>query len=210
MLYYSTEVAKWSNKTIFLVSGALYAVGTVEDAYLQGINIKWIRQLFEMYDGIFKTARNGVFFGFPYLFLGYYIAVKKDKITKQRYWLLFSAASIAMVSEAILLQNKFLCFRQNMMFSFVPATVSLFLAICFIPCSPAGKKAALHCRKLSMLIFGWHVIWYNVILDASETFHIAMRSDVRFWLLLSCTILMGEITIYLSEKKPLQWLKILY
>lgn len=90
----------------------------------------------------------------------------------------------------------------------MPTTICIFLAVSFSKCPNSVMTITKHLRKLSVLIFGLHMIvhfYFTSILG--RFFEIKLNSLVNYVIILLITITLAEIIIALSEKKSFLWLK---
>lgn len=195
----------------------LYVIGTIGNAYI----CPYIEALAPkeniilwLYYKIFNTTRNGLFFGFPYVFAGFFIAKKKNKIKKRKYFLLFVFWEILTVIEASSVRNFFGCSSSDMLFLLAPATICMFLGILFVDVGGVERRQnkALHCRKLSVLLFGLHLIYQAYFQNyLTNHFGVVLNNSMSFVLVLLVTFSLSELIIFLSENvKRLNVLKFLY
>ncbi len=153
----------------------------------------------------FSSVRDGLFYGFPYLSLGMMIAKSEDLGKSRRVsklWLGFALSLIALIVESlifvIILQTK----ATSMWVSVVPITYFLFLLANNIHIW-IDKKISLFFRKLSTLVYVSHYLF--IILWEGH-----FRYMLLFLLVIASAISFSTLIIWLSEKRGLRWLKVLY
>lgn len=67
-------------KYTILIIFSLYFIGLLDLSYSCSnifANNDIFNYLKDIYEGVFATTRNGLFFGIPFVFLGYYLGKKK-------------------------------------------------------------------------------------------------------------------------------------
>lgn len=106
-LYLLVTRFRWNVKGIVAAAVLLYLTGVFHNTYrhvfdtvLPAANeIQW-------YLSVFATARNGFFFGFPFVTMGYLFRVKADRIRKSAYgWYTVFFLVLMMLEEWIITQK---------------------------------------------------------------------------------------------------------
>ena len=212
LLYCLINLTKLSNKQIMAVVIVFYIIGVLGNAYKAPLmQIDVIENVLSKYYLIFKTTRNGLFFCLPYLFIGYYIRENGHKIKKHKYGLYSFIFFVLMNFEVILLCTKFKVKAMDMTFMLMPAAVFMFLMLLFIETPKVNTARASHYRRLSLLIFCFHqLINKGLFLIFKKIIKLEINSLAFFILVLVITVVLAEIIMALSNKKPFKWLKILY
>lgn len=212
LLYCLINLTKLSNKQIMAVVIVFYIIGVIGNAYKAPMmQIDEIENVLSKYYLIFKTTRNGLFFCLPYLFIGYYIRENGHKIKKHKYGLYSFIFFVLMNFEVMQLCSKYEIKGIDMTFTLMPAAVFMFLMLLFIETPKVNTARASHYRRLSLLIFCFHRFFEKtLILILNNLFGFEVNSIVYFIIVLALTVLSAEIVMALSNKKPFQWLKILY
>lgn len=209
LLYFLTKYLQLSDKTNITICIVLYIIGVFGCLfpYEEGANI-----IYKLYNLVFETTRNGIFYGLPYVYVGYYIRKKAEFIKNKNYLVIFLTffgfMGLEAVIESQIIESNIL---HDLTFLLMPTAIFMFLTVAFIKCSDNLKNIAIHCRKLSVLIFGLHLIvpfYANIILI--KLFDIWLSEINYFGFMLIVTMIACEIILYLSNKKALSWLKILY
>ena len=230
LLYLFVRKLKLSDKHIMAIVLVLYVIGTVMNAYLQpfiySITVPFSEMgtvgkqylLLSLYFKFFYTTRNGLFFGFPYLFFGYLIAKNKESIYRKNYFLMAIVSFIVMTGEAFIAHKVFGAGGQDMLFMLLPTSIFVFLFILFIDCKNNQRNAHIskHTREISVLYYGLHLfinsyvsrILYKVILY--QAFDIKLHSTIRFVILIILNYVAAEVIIRMSGIKYFKWLKNFY
>lgn len=211
ILYLLCVHFKIQEKSCLSLAIALYGVGVLGNAYrnlFYGIPI--LSDIFATYERVFSTTRNGLFFGFPLILLGYLIYRYQDRIPKKNYWAYTGFFFVLMNVEEYLAKRITHHEGQSMLFSTPLVVVFLFLAVAFIPlpkkCTSAGRFA----RILSFLIYAWHLFIYATY--GYELFGETMGlSGVAFYIMIAgATVITASAIILASKTKVFSWLKYFY
>lgn len=78
-----------STRKIFILSGFLYVIGSIGNVYYMVLP-ESMKAIYERYFEVFKTTRNGLFFGMFFISMGIYIKNYLDAKNYQMNYLLFS------------------------------------------------------------------------------------------------------------------------
>ncbi|MEG0297803.1 MAG: acyltransferase family protein [Clostridium sp.] len=146
---------KFSINKILFLSFILYLIGVFGDSYYGFLNhIPSIKRIYDTYLFIFETTKNGVFFGFFFVTLGYYINIKDIKSTKTIAITGSLLSLILILVEALFIKFLDYALDFNMYFSLIPASFFIFILIKEIklPNNPIYPTL----RKSSVLIFEIH------------------------------------------------------
>lgn len=212
VLFFLVSTMKMSDKKIAVICILLYIAGVLGNAYIRPIKeIPTIGALLNKYLEIFLTTRNGLFLGLPYLFAGYFIRKNSEKIKNYHYGIPLIFFFILMNIETLVTHCKFGTWDQDMIFFLMPTAVCMFLAVSFTKFPGRLMSFTRHLRKLSVLIFGLHLLMNFYIIKLIEYFGMdKLSAPVSYITVLLITIIVSEIIIFISERKPFKWLKILY
>ena len=225
LLYLFVKKLKLNNRYIIVIVLILYTIGTVMNAYIYSlkeiINVpvsgfKMLDKrylLLWLYFKVFTTTRNGLFFGFPYLFFGYLIAKNNEKICRKNYFLLSVISFVIMTGETFIVHEVFGRYGQDMLFTLLPTSIFVFLFILFIDCKNYQINAEIvkHLRNLSVLYFGLHMfINFYLVKILYKGFDIVLHSMVRFIVVIILNYIAAEMIIRLSNIRYFKWLKKFY
>lgn len=148
-------------------------------------------------------CRNGLFYGFPYISMGMYMA-KNNKWKEKSMSTLFIgflASLIALLAESALLVIYFNTNSTILWISVYPLTYFFFSLICKIKME-FNSDISLFIRKISTLIYVSHGLFLILFSKAHYLTY--------FILVTICTIILSVIIILLSQKKGFRYLKYLY
>lgn len=216
LLYFLCAKIKLKDWQIGLIAACLYAVGVIGNAYLQPLIPQLSPQnhrLLWVYYKLFDTTRNGLFFSFPYLFAGYFIAKRKKAIRRRKYHYGAMAFFVLMTLEAYVVHTRFESPCQDMLFTLFPTSVFTFLSICFMemPETDEARQRAIHFRKLSVLIYGFHPLMRSFWESFFDIWlHSQPERPLQYILVVLLTLALAECVMRLSELEKFRWLKKLY
>lgn len=202
MMYFLSR--KFSIKTIGVIALVLYIIGSLGYSYdflLSGENAVFIKKVYEAYDAVFVTTRNGVFNGFPWFVLGCLVSEYGSKL--KRHPILYGWGSflclILTVAEAVIIKVKFHSSGVDTVFFLIPFIFCLMMFLIkeniYLGC---GKWM----RKMSTLIFVSQRIFLTAIPTAFPAMTIILtgNSYVGVIVLLICVLLFSELIILASNK----------
>lgn len=117
-LFLGISTLKLTDKQIAVICIILYIVGVIGNAYINPLKeLNGIGFLIEKYYQVFVTTRNGLFFGLPYVFSGYYIR-KNAKLIKKRNFIIWGLLSfLAMNTEKLIAYKLCETTEHDMLFS---------------------------------------------------------------------------------------------
>lgn len=202
LLYLLVTRFRWCMRGIVSAAVVLYLIGVCHNTYRHAFDtvlpaaneIKW-------YLSVFATARNGIFFGFPFVTMGYLFRTKADHIRKMTYGWHTVFFLVLMMLEEWIVTHKIGESSHDMYLLTPLVTANLFLAAAFFPVGERMGKAAKVMRALSTEIFLLHMLvyfWYKKILEAME---LDMGNHlVRYLVVVSVSVLIGLILIYRKKK----------
>lgn len=213
ILYLSIGKFKFSDKKLILVSSTLYAIGVLGDAYKNLLlDIPILGNIMTWYYRVFETTRNGLFFGFLFLSIGYLIHKHQKQIKNK------SNIYIALTLLSFFIMNIEEYFAryitnhsgQNMIFSTPIVTTFLFLSISFVNVPIKYKHLGLTIRKLSVLIFGFHLLLAFYVRFLLSICDINLNSLEFYATIISLNILLGLTLIRLQKIKLFDFIKHFY
>lgn len=193
-------------KTSVIAIG-LYLIGLVDTSYYGVAERLSFTGAVEIYDNIFLTTRNGLFFGFAFVTLGF---VTYDfGIKLSRSIILFTVSAIGLSAEMCwLYENGIARSYEGVIFS-VPTTYFLF---------QIAKKANLKDRDIynrlrtaGILIylshcwidFTWSILCFNIL-------HRSFNNMARFMYTIILATILAFVIDKLKNYRKMSWLKKLY
>lgn len=211
LLYFFVNQLRMTDKILVFVAVILYIIGVIGNAYVTILpsdiqNNVWISAYYKY----FETTRNGIFFGFPLVSIGYLIGKNKNKIYKCNYFkwtLLFFAGTLL----ETLISVRWTGFSsRDVSFMLLPTSVSMFLWIAFIPISRKAEFKAKRLRKLSTLIFAWQFIAICGLEKCIQKFGVLVNSIEKYIIVIIVSVIISEIILKLSQYRYCAFLKYLY
>ncbi len=202
VLYLLVARFRWSVKGIISVAVLLYLIGVCHNTYRHVFdNVLPAASEIKWYLSVFATARNGIFFGFPFVTMGYLFWAKSDHIRKMTYgWHTVFFLVLMMLEEWIVTQM--IGESSHDMYFLTPlVTANLFLAAAFFPVSERMDVAAKIMRELSTEIFLLHMLvyfWYKKIVECMGLD--AGNHLVRYLVVVSVSVLIGLMLIYRKKR----------
>ncbi len=204
---------KASFKVILSLALFLYIIGLFGQSYLHLLDPllknKTIYNFLFVYKEIFKTTRNGIFEGFIFVGLGAWYSQKRENLIS------FKASAIGFaVSMAFLLAEFAAVSKLRLRYSdgydmylfLVPAAFFLFTAAA--SANIKSNAFTKNLRTLSALIYYEHMFF--VVLIAYDLIEKGMASIVIYLIVVALSVLLGEIIIFVSNRKHFSFVKNLY
>ncbi len=214
LLNFLVSHLKLKDRYIVAISIILIGIGVLGNSYSEIMKSylgNW--KISVDYYETFNTTRNGFFFGFPFIYMGYLINKNKDKIYYNHWYIVIGAVMFGiMTTEAYFLRDYLKPWMGvDMSFCLIPTSLSLFLLLLFIPLSDKIVNKAKHFRKTSLILFGTHMI---VNIQVRNVIKMIVGKNIKsfysFLIVVAIDIALAELIIYLSNKKYFKWLKHLY
>ena len=195
-------------KPMMIITIILFLVGLFFRVYDKPIRetVDAIRVV-ELYDNVFKTTRNGLFFGTPFVYWGNLIWKNKISIDRKKSFIYFWISLVALTIEAVFVR-RVIGARQLDMLILLPMT-SVFLVIIVLSKETDSLKQrfGMWCRKMSVYIFGFHLLLFQIIGWIAERKQMDINSMSMFCLTIVLNFILGGILIVLSENRYFQWIK---
>ncbi|MCD7885561.1 MAG: hypothetical protein LUI87_17960 [Lachnospiraceae bacterium] len=198
-----------------LVFLLLYAVGLLGSSYfellrpLEGVTHVW--NMLRLYDLVFDTTRNGLFFGTIFVGMGALFVYKKIRIKQSAAILGFSLSMIFLLIEVMTVDRFELALESDFYIFLVPAVFFLFYIVTHIEIKETATTIAL--RKYSSIIYFIH-LWVNFaisiiknILELLLDMDIVINSLLRYMMVAVGSLLVAIILVELQKHKPFRWLK---
>ncbi|MDQ2178545.1 acyltransferase [Marinifilum sp. D714] len=203
LLYRNIKVAK-----IVLIAVVFYIIGSFGFSYLPLSEGTFAGKIYQVYNDIFVTSRNGIFAGFPFVAIGALLAfkgVKKKSTFNLVMTLLFGSLFIL---EAVFIKNK-MNTNVDMGFFLVPSIY--FLMSWLIQFNLPTNPIYIRLRNLSMLIFLGQRLFITAIpsvLPISYMDVITKNNYVGLFIFVGVTITFALLIEQFSKKY--KWLNVLW
>lgn len=194
---------------ITFIAFVFFSIGVFGDAYHGVLQSGWFLNGMNHYLDIFTTTRNGLFFGFLFVSLGYFIQQSEItyKISKSRAWVGFIISYVFMFIEMGLLMTYTIPFEYNMYFSIIPTTFFLFIVCLKYP----SKDDSIDLRNKATIIYFSHFIVYFIvygIITLLKLDFLLYSSLSRYFIAVISSILFANFVIK-HKKKNKKWVKYL-
>ena len=197
--------------SVLYISLGLYIFGLFGDSYF-GLskNIIFLNNLFIIYNKIFVTTRNGLFFGMFFVMLGGLISntkIEKSKLTL----FLFLFSFFLMTIEVYLLKKFNIAKDFNMLIMLIPNVYFLFKYLVSLKHFDCPKCYLI--RNISFLVFCIHMIYVFIVANILE--YLGLDSSVSynpllFMITIICSFLSSIIIIRMSNTKKFKFLNAFY
>ena len=206
-----------SLQKIALLAAFLYLIGLLGEPYFALLkplrSIKFIDYTIEAYYSIFKTTRNGLFMGFPFLCLGGIIEKKNVSMKPFHAFLGFLVSMIALLCEAFLVRILELPKDVNMYIFVVP--VVFFLLVFSVNVSVKPSRMYYSLRNVGIIVYFGHLFVYRGILLVWEVVERLSGVDLdnsllNYLLTITLATGLGIVIDALSKKEKFSYLKYLY
>jgi len=174
--------------SITLIAFIFFFIGVFGDAYHGVLPSGFMLDTMNQYLDIFTTTRNGLFFGFFFVSLGYLIQKiqTQNKISVKLSWIGFIVSYALMFVEMGLLMTYSTPFEYNMYFSIIPTTFFLFNLCLKYPSEINTSDLRL---KASLIYFSHFLVYY---------FMYGLLSILKLDFFLSSSIIRYSIAVYAS------------
>lgn len=184
---------------ILLIGFILYVIGLFGDAYYGFSPLFGIEGLVDGYLAIFETSRNGLFFGFFFVSLGYSFKLQALKINPKLKLVGFIFSFGLMFVEMLSLENAGIPIEYNMYLSIIPTVYFLF-SLCLD--NPSTEKPKSYKDLGSFIYFSHFLVLYLSIglLMLFKLEWILYNNLFRFFYVAIVSTLLG----YLLQKRKLK------
>ena len=161
ILYMMINHLQLSDKKLLVITGILYAIGTLGNAYRNiWVHVPIIDSIFTAYESVLGTTRNGIFMG-PFLMaLGYLMRKHSDKITYKRYWLYAILLFVLMNVEEYFAKAITNHVGQSMLFVTPAVIVMIFLAASFIRIPEKLVPIGIFLRNMGVVVYAFHMFFH--------------------------------------------------
>ena len=164
LLFLVKRFLKEQDGLLILFAISVYLVGLLGNSYRHiVIQNSVAASVVRGYQDIFLTTRNGFFFGFPFVTMGYFFFKNREKIKrpgkKELFWFFLSLAGLFM--EETWLTTRYGDGSHDMYLLLPAVSGLLFFLVAGIPVSEKADWSARRARSLSTDIFLLHMlIWF--------------------------------------------------
>ncbi len=194
---------KLTAKQICVIAIVLYIIGSLGYTYSFIIEKTPLAPVLDMYELLFRTSRNGLFNGAPFIFLGYVVSTKEFNPSVKgffKYGIPAGISFVLMIAEAFILKIKFNV--TGMDISIFVAVFTVFFMLTLMHIELKENKLWLWCRKLSLLIFVSQRLFLTVLPQRlpSVTDKLYANSYIGLASVIGMTIVFSVVFILLSEK----------
>lgn len=207
----------WEKKikinSILVVSLLFYIIGWIR--YTLPTDSLPFASIFEWYDLIFRSPRNGFFNGFIFAAIGAYIAINYSKIfIKSKSLIIYYIISIILLGVVVvetLLSKKFINPQVDANFVFLLIPFTYFFVIATAKTELKPHPIYLFCRNLSLLIFLSQRLFLTAIpllLPAGTVAAISSNPYIGLLIFLGSTFIFSLLIVKLSNKY--KFLKVLW
>lgn len=206
-----------SLQKIALLASVLCLFGLLGDPYFGLLkplrSCKVIDYVIEEYFRIFKTTRNGLFMGLPFLCLGGVIEKKKVSMRPLYAFLGFLLSMLALLCEAFLVRKLELPKDVNMYIFVVPAV--FFLLVFSVNVSVKQNKIYYSLRNVGTIVYFSHMFVYRFVILGWEIVGKVSGVEVNnslldYLLTITLSTGLGILIDTLSKNKKYSFLKYLY
>lgn len=203
-LYIMLLVFRLSEKNVLIIAIIFLLVGIVGNAYKNMfLEISYIHVYYEM----FETTRNGIFMGFPFLYLGYWIKLHEKNIRDRKYWIAALIFLLVSLCERAWINYKTVGGECDIMFSTACLSVFCFLTVLFISVSGDHMEAGKELRKIATLLYGFHLLVMSYLDNAMKFVGIQIPSYIKMCLITIITVMLSVVLLRLENRKYLGFIK---
>jgi len=196
---------KFGYKMLIIISTVAYFFSVIGVSYSFILSETPIESILSMYNYIFESARNGLFYGFPYVTIGFIVAYKKGYEThsvRNKYCALTFLCGILFVIEAFLIKFLFHAINVNTLITLVPFT---YCFLYFVTCIKTRQNNIfVFIRKISTTAFLCQRIFLSAIPELIPEGHWRQLMDGNAYVALCviiCVILaVSALIVWIGEK----------
>ena len=207
MIYCFIHYIKLSDKQMIIVTGILYVIGTMGNAYRNiWKEVIFVDRLFSIYEVVFEST---VFLMGPFLIvLGYLVKKNASKIKYRQYWLYAIVLFIVMNLEEYFVRSVTGHAGQSMLFTTPFVVLALFLTGCFIRVPENWVPVGKFLRNMSVIIYGLHIFLH--VKYGNELSGFAPYGFVYYLMMVKRMTIISFVVVGISRFKIFSWLKYLY
>lgn len=198
LLYIMINVLHLSAPIIMVFSVLLCLVGIAGNGY-EGLFLS--NSIIRKYFNLFETTRNGVFFGFPFVFWGYWIKAHENALPRFPYGIFLPVFLLMSCLERREIKELNIFSEGDLMFSVVPLSIFFFLTILSVKLPASSEKGGIILRKLSGLIYGLHLLVMSYLGVGLKIFGLTIPSHLNFCAVTGVTLLLSVIILKLKKAR---------
>lgn len=192
--------------TISITAG-LYIIGLFDHSWYNLFDNQYVHKVIDIYDEIFITSRNGIFFGAIFIAIGFFVKDYRLNLKKSIYGCI---VSWLFVFIEMYIYRKFHIFRTIETTVFI-AVLAFFIFNLALNIQLKDSTKYKIIRNAGTLIYFGHcwvdftfsIVQYNIL-------HRTFNSLVRFGYTIAITVPLAFLVVFLQKKKGLKWLNKLY
>jgi len=146
-------------RSITFIAFIFFFIGVFGDAYYGLLPKGFLLDTMNQFLQIFRTTRNGLFFGFLFVSLGYLIQKTQiqNRIRVRYAWIGFVFSYLLMFVEMGLLMTYTVPFEYNMYFSIIPSTFFLLIICLHYPSNESSQDYRI---KSGIIYFSHFLVYY--------------------------------------------------
>mgnify|MGYP002560694122 CR=1 FL=1 len=208
MVYY---LSKYFNiRQIVAIGVVFYIIGCLGESYDFLLDTcEPIKKIYEAYNSIFITTRNGIFNGFPFAVLGYVIAVGENKQNKFVFDFFMTVLfAVLFVAEAVIIKKLYMATNANTILMLYPFSFFFFRGALSI--NLKNSKIYVLIRKLSTVMFLSQRIFLSALpalfTDSIFTLMLNYNSWIGLLYVLSTTLIFSLLLIKFSKCPIIKYL----
>ena len=201
---------KLSDGVILIISFVFYFLALFGEPYYSLLPVGGFTQkVYSYYFEIFKSVRNGLFFGFFFLSIGVYLR-NKMVMPKKRAVFGLVVSTVLLVAESAILEYAIQPKDRNIMISLLPLTIFLISYLRTFDLKP--RDIYLHCGRCGTIIYGVHVMamYYGTIAIRRMGSDIDAYPILVYLLTVILSIAIYALVYNLSKIRFFKWLEVLY
>lgn len=191
---------------MFIIALILYIVGLTDTVWYKWIshNFMWIKRILDNYNEFFITTRNGLFFGFVFVILGFMAVDIRIKMKK---------AVIAFIACFVLLTIEFYLYftykTAESFESFIMSIGCVFTLFLLAKGIKLKKKPWLDYFRIGGVIiyfihclvdFSYSILCFNIL-------HTSFNSMTRYFYTLIISVVLSIVLYRLQKKPKLYWIR---
>lgn len=202
-------------KVCCVLSLPLFLFATIQIEYNAFVkDIAWINTVNGFFTSIFGWLANGLNVGFFFCAIGFYIAANKQKTRKISQDILKAILSIGLLLvETTLIRKYQLGVDYWAMFFIIPS--AYYISQVVLNMKPTKNEKTILIAKqlqtLSLLIYPMHFAIMDMLKILFADINIYQKSTtLQFFVVITITLGLSAILLYLGEKKNIRCIKTLY
>ncbi|MBR5564983.1 MAG: acyltransferase family protein [Roseburia sp.] len=206
ILYFIVQRFKEDTGKIVLIAVVIYVFGTLGNAYSPLMDkVPVYNVMMNAYLDLFKTTRNGIFMGVPFLTMGY--IMKKREILGNGKPYLVLLALLLMTVEVYTVKHVLGLESASMYFILPLVVYACYSWSLSIRIHIKYKEFGVVCRKVSFLVYALHMFVHK---NLGHYVYYRVNSLGYYIIIVGSTMIAALVIIWLSKYKYFKWLRYLY